>query len=260
VTEPLLHGTQIDASPQTAGSERGAELVQVEVVLVELCALRASFQPVQEVELGIASGSGEEQIAALVSFRHPLLQTRGELRWDWNFALFVRLRFGQAANNEPDPNSKSNSPALAGPFDAYVSPDMKSYTKTFRFGHQLLIPTRVGNVPAKLFLIDSGGFETMIDPAIAREVTKVRGDDNTTIKGISGSVKNVFSADKAVLMFGHLRQENQDVVSFDMTSISDSAGTEISGALGFTTLHWLDLKIDYRDGLVDLSYDANRPH
>ena len=166
----------------------------------------------------------------------------------------------QTANNETDPNSKSKSPALAGSFDAYVSADMKSYTKTFRFGHQLLIPTRVGNVPAKLFLIDSGGFETMIDPAMAREVTKVRGDDNTTIKGISGSVKNVFSADKAVLMFGHLRQENQDVVSFDMTPISDSTGTEISGALGFTTLRWLDLKIDYRDGLVDLSYDANRPH
>jgi tetratricopeptide (TPR) repeat protein len=166
----------------------------------------------------------------------------------------------QEANNETAPNSKSALPPTVGPFDAYVSPDMKSYSKIFRFGHQLLIPTRIGNVPAKLFLIDSGAFTTMIDPAVAREVTKVRGDDNTIVKGISGSVNNVFSADKAVLTFGHLKQENQDIVSFDMTPISDSAGTEIAGALGFTTLHWLNLKIDYRDGLVDLSYDANRSH
>jgi hypothetical protein len=45
-----------------------------------------------------------------------------------------------------------------------------------------------------------------------------------------------------------------------MTSISESAGTEISGTLGFTTLNMLDIKIDYRDGLVNLSYDPNRPH
>jgi len=100
----------------------------------------------------------------------------------------------------------------------------------------------------------------MMDPAAAREVTKVHGDPNMRVKGVSGSVKNVYSADKAVLVFGHLKQENQDIISFDMTSISESAGTEISGTLGFTTLNMLDIKIDYRDGLVNLSYNPNRPH
>jgi hypothetical protein len=55
-----------------------------------------------------------------------------------------------------------------------------------------------------------------------------------------------------------LRQENQDLVAFDMTRISDDVGTEISGTLGFTTLGFLDMKIDYRDGLVDFSYDPKR--
>ena len=73
-------------------------------------------------------------------------------------------------------------------------------------------------------------------------------------------MKNVYRADKAVLIFGNLRQENQDMISFNMTSISDAVGTEISGALGFGTLNLLDIKIDYRDGLVNLSYDPNRPH
>lgn len=166
----------------------------------------------------------------------------------------------QADNNETDPNSKSALPPTVGPFDAYISPDMKSYSKIFRFGHQLLIPTRIGDAPAKLFLIDTGSFTNMIDPATAREVTKVHGDTTMVVKGISGSVKNVYSADKALLIFGHLQQENQDIVSFDMTRPSDSVGTEISGILGFTTLNLLELKIDYRDGLVDLSYDPNRFH
>jgi hypothetical protein len=100
----------------------------------------------------------------------------------------------------------------------------------------------------------------MIDPKAASEVTKVHGDANTTVKGLSGSVKNVYSADRAVLMFGHIKQENQDIISFDFSKTSDSAGTEISGTLGFVTLNLLDLKIDYRDGLVDFSYDPNRFH
>jgi hypothetical protein len=39
-----------------------------------------------------------------------------------------------------------------------------------------------------------------------------------------------------------------------------SQGTKISGFLGFDTLHMLQLKIDYRDGLVDFVYDASPWH
>jgi hypothetical protein len=122
----------------------------------------------------------------------------------------------------------------------------------------LLVPTSVGEVPGKLFLVDSGAFTNHITPAAAREVTKVHGDSSITIKGLSGTVKNVYSADKAVLQFGHLRQENQDIVAFDFTHLSDNIGTEVSGTLGFTLLRFLDIKLDYRDGLVDFSYDPKR--
>jgi hypothetical protein len=33
--------------------------------------------------------------------------------------------------------------------------------------------------------------------------------------------------------------------------MSEGEGTEISGFLGFVALRWLDIKIDYRDALVD---------
>jgi hypothetical protein len=48
------------------------------------------------------------------------------------------------------------------------------------------------------------------------------------------------------------------MLSFDMTRPSDHIGTEISGTLGFTRLRLLDVKIDYRDGLVDFNYDKKR--
>ncbi len=156
----------------------------------------------------------------------------------------------QAANAEKKP-----APAAGSSFhDLYIAPEMKSYTRVYRFGHLLLIPTRVGNAPIKFFLFDTGALTNHITPAAAREITKVRGDSDTTVTGISGSVNKVYSADKAILQFGHLRQENQDLIAFDLTSVSESAGTEISGTLGFTLLHQLNIKIDYRDGLVDFEY------
>jgi tetratricopeptide (TPR) repeat protein len=156
---------------------------------------------------------------------------------------------------EPQKDAKPNR---SGPQDRYIAPEMKSYTPIYRFGHMLLVPTSIGQVPGKLFLIDSGAFTNHITPAAAREVTKVHGDSDTIIKGLSGNVKKVYTADKAILQFGHLRQENQDMVAFDFTRISDNIGTEISGTLGFTLLRFLDIKIDYRDGLVDFEYDTKR--
>jgi tetratricopeptide (TPR) repeat protein len=156
------------------------------------------------------------------------------------------------------PSAKAEKPRYSGPQDRYIAPEMKSYSPVFRFGHMLLVPTSVGEVPGKLFLVDSGAFTNHITPAAAREVTKVHGDSSITIKGLSGTVKNVYSADKAVLQFGHLRQENQDIVAFDFTHLSDNIGTEVSGTLGFTLLRFLDIKLDYRDGLVDFSYDPKR--
>ena len=135
---------------------------------------------------------------------------------------------------------------------------MKSYTQIYRFGHNLLVPTLIGDTPVKLFLLDTGATSNLISPSAASEVTKVHGDPSMIIKGLSGSVKDVYRADKAVIQFGHLRQENQDLVAVDLTNVSEGIGTEASGILGFAMLHFLDIKIDYRDGLIDFSYDPKR--
>jgi len=159
-----------------------------------------------------------------------------------------------------DASTKTAPPAASwfGPQDRYVAPEMQSYSRVFRFGHDLLIPTGIGKVPPKLFLIDTGSLMNFISPAAAREVTKVHGDSDRIVEGLSGRVANVYSANKAVLQFGRLRQENQEMISFDTTALSDSVGVEVSGFLGFILLRFLDIKIDYRDALVDFTYDPKR--
>ena len=160
-------------------------------------------------------------------------------------------------SSKTETKSASVAPPNSGPKDRYVAPEMQSYTPIFRFGHELLIPTKIGNTSTKLFLIDTGSFTNLISSAAAAEVTKVRGEDRVHIRGISGNVKDVKSADKVTIQFGHFKQENDDLISFDLAPISRSTGTEVSGILGFAMLRMLSVKIDYRDGLVDFDYKAN---
>jgi hypothetical protein len=97
-----------------------------------------------------------------------------------------------------------------------------------------------------------------MSPDAAREVTRVHNDSNTFVKGLSGNVKDVSRADKVTILFSRYRQENQNIVTFDLSGISRSAGTEVSGILGFDMLRLMEMKIDYRDGLVDFVYDPKR--
>jgi tetratricopeptide (TPR) repeat protein/predicted aspartyl protease len=145
------------------------------------------------------------------------------------------------------------------PRDRYVAPEMQNYSKIYRFGHMLLIPTSVNDHPAKLFLIDTGAFDNTIAPDAAREVVKIHRDSNIQVKGLSGEVKKVFVADDVSLAFAHFRQK-KNLVALDLTNVSNAAGTEVSGTLGFGMLFQLDIKIDYRDGLIDFSFDPNRFH
>lgn len=156
------------------------------------------------------------------------------------------------ASLEADPNAVSRY------HDRYIAPEMQSYVRVFRFGHMLLIPTKLNDSVSKLFLIDTGAITSMISPDAAREVTKVSSDAQTQVKGLGGNVKNVFRGNELTLTFGNLRQRNLDIIAFDMKPQSDSIGTEISGTLGFTVLRMLDMKIDYRDGLVSFSFDPKR--
>ena len=161
----------------------------------------------------------------------------------------------KTVSEDEDDDESTDPKQLRGPQDRYIAPEMQNYTRVYRFGHNLLIPTRVSEIPAKLFLIDTGSFTNAISPTAAREVTHVHVEPGIKIRGLSGSVNKVMTADKAILQFSRFRQENQELISWDFTKISKSLGTEVSGFLGFATLRMFEMKIDYRDGLVDFIFN-----
>ena len=149
-------------------------------------------------------------------------------------------------------------PAPRGPQDRYIAPEMKDWTHIYRVGHNLIVPAALNNSRQKLFILDTGAFTTSISPSAAAEVTKVHSDEENHIKGISGKVDKVYYADKINFKFAGLSQDIQDVVSFDTARLSKDNGMEVSGFIGITALGMTKMSIDYRDGLIKLSYDAGR--
>jgi len=144
-----------------------------------------------------------------------------------------------------------------GPQDRYISQSMKDYAPVFRSGHLLIIPTVLNGTTQRLFMVDSGAFSSTISPEVARAVTKVHGGSPVGVVGISGEVKKVSTSDKIILTFAGIQQRNNDLISFDTSGLSRSAGVEVSGILGHTVLRELTISIDYRDGLMKFDYD---PH
>ena len=170
----------------------------------------------------------------------------------------VKAPSGESGASVPTRNAAAPLTGAHGPYDRYVAPEMKDYTPVYRVGHNLILPAGLNSKEIKLFILDTGAFATIISPQAARAVTKVYSDDRLHVKGISGDVKKVYSADEITFRFAQLSQKARDVVSLDTTQISKHVGMEISGFLGATTLNLLTIHIDYRDGLVKFDYDPNR--
>jgi tetratricopeptide (TPR) repeat protein len=170
----------------------------------------------------------------------------------------------QKEDNATQPSSKEQKPSIASsetsrrlPRDRYVAPEMVNWTKVFRFGHAMLVPTSVNNSKNMLFGLDTGAFSNILSLRAGRQVAKVSSDERVRVRGVNGEVKEVYSA-KATLRFAHLQQPNFDIVTLDLSKESRQTGTELSGFLGFSMLRQLEIKLDYRDGLVDFEYDPKR--
>jgi predicted aspartyl protease len=142
--------------------------------------------------------------------------------------------------------------------DRYVAPEMKDWTKVFRSGHLLIFPTKIGQAPVKLFVMDTGASSSLISTAAAREVTGVSTNPNAENRGISGMINVVSDASNITMTFGGVRQPTLGMTSINMSGMFNSRGIELSGYIGFETLRKLTISIDYRDNLVKIDYDANK--
>ena len=142
--------------------------------------------------------------------------------------------------------------------DRYIAPNMASWTKVFRSGHELIIPVRLDKGPVKLFVVDSGAALNSISPQAASEVVKVMSGSDVDVIGISGKVQKAYTTMPLTLHFAGIGQPTSGLTAFDMTRMSNNAGIELSGFLGQPTLHQLTVQIDYRDALMNFTYDPKR--
>jgi tetratricopeptide (TPR) repeat protein len=140
--------------------------------------------------------------------------------------------------------------------DRYIAPEMKDYTPIYQIGHALLIPTSVNSTPPRLFMIDTGATDNNMALSAAKAVTRVSLAHDYEVKGVSGKVDKVYAAEDVTLRFANIRQQGQQLFTIDMSGISESFGTEISGLLGLQVLYLMRIRIDYRDGLVDFKPSA----
>jgi len=171
----------------------------------------------------------------------------------------------QKEDGATQPTSKEEKSPAPGseterrlPRDRYVAPEMANWTKVFRFGHAILVPTSVNDSKPMLFGLDTGATTNILSLRAGRQLGKVSSDYRTHVSGLNGEVNKVYSSDKAALTFGHFRQTNEGMITLDLSTISRHTGTEVSGFLGFTMLRRMELKLDYRDGLIDFEYDPKR--
>jgi tetratricopeptide (TPR) repeat protein len=155
----------------------------------------------------------------------------------------------------PKPSTSELKPARSLPKDRYIAPEMADWTKVFRFQDMMLVPTFVNDSPSMLFGFDTGLFTSVLSLREARQLGKVNSQHLFHMYGINGKVSKVYSA-KATLRFANLQQPSRKMDTLDLSLFSRSLGTEISGFLGSDMP--LEIKLDYRDGLVDFEYDPKR--
>ena len=168
-----------------------------------------------------------------------------------------QIERAEQGSKRPKPSAPESTIPQRLPKDRYVAPEMANWTKVFRFGQMMLLPTFVNDAPALLFGLGTGAFANVLSLREGRQLGKVYSEDRLHFYGLSGKVNKVYSS-QMTLQFAHLQQPSMGVVTFDLAPQSRRIGTEISGFLGFAMLRVLEVKLDFRDGLVDFEYDPRR--
>jgi predicted aspartyl protease len=169
-------------------------------------------------------------------------------------------RPGDAADASAPSLDTGVATAFQAPQDSYRAPSMKDWDRVWRSGHDLMVSVGLNSAtgPRRLFLLDTGSSLDLISPDAAREVGKVSKGSYVNVVGISGKVDKTWTTGPMKLYFSHLVAPNMGMISIDTSNLARGSGTELSGLIGAPTLHQLTFSIDYRDNLVNFSYDPSR--
>lgn len=144
-------------------------------------------------------------------------------------------------------------------YDRAPLPMEQGFTPVYRQGNHLFISTQVNRKSTGLFLLDTGAQIVLIDNTFAQLTTKIHGNEYVRIHGVSGSVKDVFEADKAELLFARFRLPSSvPLTAIDLNNGPGHQELRMDGILGFPVLVLFRLSLDYRNGLVNFDYVLDR--
>lgn len=73
----------------------------------------------------------------------------------------------------------------------------------------------------------------MMGLTFARLATKIAGNAGVHVVGLSGEIKDVFWTGKAELRFASFRQQNIDMLAFNLNTKTEHVDTRTSGLIGF---------------------------
>jgi tetratricopeptide (TPR) repeat protein len=143
------------------------------------------------------------------------------------------------------------------PGDRYVAPDMPGYTPIYHKIQYLLVPVTLNKKERRLFVLDTGIRLTTMTSEVAHSISNTRVNFTNPVRTVSGSTLQIYR-DSFDLQFADLSLDRQGhVLEFDPSTVSQNAGMEVAGMLGFDILHSLVMHIDYRDGLVKFESPAS---
>ncbi|HEX4228887.1 MAG TPA: retroviral-like aspartic protease family protein [Bryobacteraceae bacterium] len=183
--------------------------------------------------------------------KHPAGDEDGLIGADFFSRYVVQIDFQRRLLHlTPQP---AREPSAQG-YNRAPLPDEKDFTPIFRYGHQLMVPTRLNGKTWGLFLIDTGSSMSIVDSTFARLSTKVYANSYMRVRGLSGEVNKVFEADRAQLEFATFRQQNVGITSVNLNNSPEHVPVRMSGVFGFPLLDLFRLTIDYRNGLVKFDY------
>jgi tetratricopeptide (TPR) repeat protein len=138
------------------------------------------------------------------------------------------------------------------PGDRVTSQDLQGFTPVYHQRQFLLVPATLNNKSRQLFLLDSGiRFSTMI-PEVAHSVSTTKVNFTNPVQTVSGSTLQVYR-DSFDFQLANLSLSHQShILEMESPSPDMSSSVQIAGKLGFDMLHSLILRLDYRDGLIQL--------
>lgn len=166
----------------------------------------------------------------------------------------LKLELGKLPPPPSDPSATGDAANLRGLdfHEKFVPAVMKDWTPLYRFRENLVVPVGLNRLEPKLLEISTAANGSMISVDSARQAKLAPTSEEIAASGLNGKVRRVKKTNAADLHFSGLSTSAAFAI-VDLTAHSQAFGTELSGVLGFDVLGSLDIKIDFRDGLIRFS-------